>query len=140
MGFDEIAQKFVKMHTAHPFLRGNGRSSRIWLDVMLWDKLGRVVDWSRIDKRSYLSAMERSTVCDEDIKDLLASALVRTKLEGPDEWRLVKKSIAASWDYERPDAPAPVSPCAFAVLFDDGSAALYKRACGLPIENGEFDG
>ena len=123
--FDTIVQKFVKMYAAHPFLRGNGRSTRIWLDAMLWDKLERVVDWSRIDKHAYLSAMERSTVCDEDIKDLLVSALVRTKLESPEEWRFVRKSIAASWDYERPDVPAPVSPRTFAVLFDDGSAVLY---------------
>ena len=73
--FDEIVEKYVEMNVAHPFREGNGRSMRIWLDLMLKTEISRVVDWSRIDKDDYLLAMERSPVKDLEIKHLLKSAL-----------------------------------------------------------------
>ena len=73
--FDEIVEKYVEMNVAHPFREGNGRSMRIWLDLMLKTEIRRVVDWSRIDKDDYLLAMERSPVKDLEIKHLLKSAL-----------------------------------------------------------------
>lgn len=73
--FDEIVEKYVEMNIAHPFREGNGRSTRIWLDLMLKTELGRVVDWSRVDKEDYLLAMERSPVKDIEIKHLLKNAL-----------------------------------------------------------------
>ncbi|MCM1102667.1 MAG: Fic family protein [Clostridium sp.] len=73
--FDEIVEKYVEMNAAHPFREGNGRSTRIWLDLILNKELGVVVDWSRIDKEDYLLAMERSPIKDIEIKYLLKSAL-----------------------------------------------------------------
>lgn len=73
--FDEIVAKYVEMNVAHPFREGNGRSTRIWLDMMLKKNLGLVVDWSLIDKDAYLSAMERSPVNDLEIRHLLKTAL-----------------------------------------------------------------
>lgn len=73
--FDEIIEKYVEMNVAHPFREGNGRSMRIWLDDILKKKIGKVVDWSRVDKEDYLSAMERSPVKDLEIKVLLKAAL-----------------------------------------------------------------
>lgn len=73
--FDEIIEKYVEMNIAHPFREGNGRSTRIWLDLMLKKELGRVVDWSRVDREDYLLAMERSPIKDIEIKHLLAGAL-----------------------------------------------------------------
>ena len=73
--FDEIVEKYVEMNVAHPFREGNGRATRIWLDLMLKKELGVVVDWSRIDKEDYLLAMERSPVKDIEIKHLLKNAL-----------------------------------------------------------------
>lgn len=73
--FDEIIEKYVEMNIAHPFREGNGRSMRIWLDDILKKKIGKVVDWSRVDKEDYLSAMERSPVKDIEIKVLLKAAL-----------------------------------------------------------------
>lgn len=73
--FDEIIEKYVEMNIAHPFREGNGRSARIWLDLMLRSELHMVVDWSRVDKEDYLLAMERSPVKDVEIKHLLKSAL-----------------------------------------------------------------
>lgn len=73
--FDEIVEKYVEMNIAHPFREGNGRSARIWLDLMLKKGIGKVVDWSRIDKEDYLLAMERSPIKDIEIKHLLATAL-----------------------------------------------------------------
>lgn len=73
--FDEIVEKYVEMNVAHPFREGNGRSMRIWLDLLLKEKLSSVVDWSKIDKQSYLSAMERSPVNSLEIKTLLKEAL-----------------------------------------------------------------
>ena len=73
--FDEIVEKYVEMNIAHPFREGNGRSTRIWLDHILKTELGKVVDWSKVDKEDYLLAMERSPIKDIEIKHLLKNAL-----------------------------------------------------------------
>ena len=73
--FDEIIEKYIEMNIAHPFREGNGRSMRIWLDVMLRAELHKVIDWSKVDKDDYLLAMERSPVKDYEIKHLLQNAL-----------------------------------------------------------------
>lgn len=73
--FDEILEKYVEMNVAHPFREGNGRSMRLWLDHMLCVELQKTIDWSQIDKETYLSAMERSPVNDLEIKAVLAEAL-----------------------------------------------------------------
>ena len=73
--FDEIIEKYVEMNVAHPFREGNGRSMRLWLDHMLCVELQKTIDWSQIDKETYLSAMERSPVNDLEIKAVLAEAL-----------------------------------------------------------------
>ncbi|HAY72955.1 MAG TPA: cell filamentation protein Fic [Ruminococcaceae bacterium] len=73
--FDQIIEKYVEMNIAHPFREGNGRSTRIWLDHILKNEIGRVVDWSRVDKEDYLLAMERSPVKDIEIKYILKNAL-----------------------------------------------------------------
>ena len=73
--FDEIVEKYVEMNIAHPFREGNGRSTRIWLDHILKNKIGKVVDWSKVDKEDYLLAMERSPIKDIEIKHHLKNAL-----------------------------------------------------------------
>lgn len=73
--FDEIVEKYVEMNIAHPFREGNGRSTRIWLDLIFKAELHKVVDWSRVDKEDYLLAMERSSIKDIEIKHLVKSAL-----------------------------------------------------------------
>lgn len=73
--YDEIIEKYVEMNVAHPFREGNGRSTRIWLDLMLKSGIGQVLDWSRVDKEDYLLAMERSPIKDVEIKVLLKDAL-----------------------------------------------------------------
>lgn len=73
--FDEIIEKYVEMNIAHPFREGNGRSTRIWLDHILRTEIGKVVDWSKVDKEDYLLAMERSPIKDVEIKVLLKAAL-----------------------------------------------------------------
>lgn len=73
--FDEIIEKYVEMNIAHPFREGNGRATRIWLDVMLKANIQKVIDWNLVDKEAYLSAMERSVVKDIEIKQLLGAAL-----------------------------------------------------------------
>ena len=73
--FDEIVEKYVEMNIAHPFCEGNGRSARIWLDHILKNEIGKVVDWSKVDKEDYLLAMERSPIKDIEIKVLLKNAL-----------------------------------------------------------------
>ena len=74
--FDEIIEKYVEMNIAHPFREGNGRSTRIWLDHILKNEIGKVVDWSKVDKEDYLLAMERSPIKDVEIKVLLKGALI----------------------------------------------------------------
>ena len=73
--FDEIVEKYVEMNIAHPFREGNGRSTRIWLDCIFKKEIGKVVDWSKVDKEDYLLAMERSPIKDIEIKHILKSAL-----------------------------------------------------------------
>lgn len=73
--FDQIVEKYVEVNVAHPFREGNGRSTRIWLDLMLKRGIGQVVDWSRVDKEDYLLAVERSPIRDTEIKVLLKAAL-----------------------------------------------------------------
>lgn len=73
--FDEIVEKYVEMNIAHPFREGNGRSTRIWLDHILKNEIGKVVDWSKVDKEDYLLAIERSPIKDVEIKVLLKGAL-----------------------------------------------------------------
>lgn len=73
--FDEIVEKYVEMNIAHPFREGNGRSTRIWLNCIFKKELGKVVDWSKVDKEDYLLAMERSPIKDIEIKYILKNAL-----------------------------------------------------------------
>lgn len=72
---DEISEKYVEMNVAHPFREGNGRSARIWLDLMFKAEIQQVVDWSRVDKEDYMLAMECSPICDVEIKHMLKQAL-----------------------------------------------------------------
>ena len=94
--FDEIIEKYVEMNIAHPFREGNGRSTRIWLDLLLKAQLHQVVDWSRVDKSDYLMAMERSPVKDLEIKVLLHKALT----EQINDRQVYMKGIDASYHYE----------------------------------------
>ena len=80
--FEQIVAKYVEMNIAHPFLEGNGRSMRIWLDAMLKRELGVVVDWAKIDREDYLLAMERSPVRDTEIRRLLEGALTDRVSDG----------------------------------------------------------
>lgn len=73
--FDEIVEKYVEMNIAHLFREGNGRSTRIWLDQMLKHEIGKVIDWSKVDKEDYLLVMERSPIRDIEIKHVLKNAL-----------------------------------------------------------------
>lgn len=94
--FDEIIEKYVEMNIVHPFREGNGRSMRIWLDLMLKKGIGKVVDWSFVDKEDYLLAMERSPIKDTEIKVLLKAAL--TEEIGSRE--VFMKGIDHSYYYE----------------------------------------
>lgn len=94
--FDEIIEKYVEMNIAHPFREGNGRSTRIWLDMILRKELGMVVDWSRVDKEDYLLAMERSPIKDIEIKVLLKAALT----DKINDREVFMKGIDASYHYE----------------------------------------
>lgn len=94
--YDEIIEKYVEMNVAHPFREGNGRSTRIWLDQMLKEALGQVVDWSKVDKNDYLLAMERSPVKDVEIKHLLKAALTQEI----NDRAIYMKGIDASYHYE----------------------------------------
>ena len=94
--YDEIIEKYVEMNVAHPFREGNGRSTRIWLDQMLKSGIGRVVDWSRVDKEDYLLAMERSPIKDVEIKVLLRAALT----DAVDSREVYMKGIDHSYYYE----------------------------------------
>ncbi len=94
--FDEIIEKYVEMNIAHPFREGNGRSTRIWLDLILKTEIGQVVDWSKVDKEDYLLAMERSPVKDIEIKHLLKNALTSEV----DSREIFMKGIDHSYYYE----------------------------------------
>jgi cell filamentation protein len=94
--FDEIVEKYVEMNVAHPFREGNGRATRIWLDLMLKKEIRQVVDWNRVDKEEYLSAMQRSPVKALEIKALLKQALT----DQIDDRALFMKGIDVSYYYE----------------------------------------
>jgi cell filamentation protein len=94
--FDEIIEKYVEMNIAHPFREGNGRATRIWLDLILKKELKQVVDWNEVDKSDYLLAMERSVVKDIEIKHLLKEALT----DKIDDRELFMKGIDVSYYYE----------------------------------------
>ena len=94
--YDEIIEKYVEMNVAHPFREGNGRSTRIWLDLILKKELKLVVDWNKVDKEDYLPAMERSPIKDVEIKVLLRNALTNEI----DDREMYMKGIDASYYYE----------------------------------------
>ena len=94
--FEQIVEKYVEMNIAHPFREGNGRSMRIWLDLMLKKELGRVVDWSLVNREDYLLAMERSPVRDTELKLLLKNALT----DAVDSREVFLKGIDHSYEYE----------------------------------------
>jgi cell filamentation protein len=94
--FDEVIEKYVEMNVAHPFREGNGRATRIWLDLLLKKEIRQVVDWNQVDKEEYLSAMQRSPVKDLEIKTLLKQALT----DQIDDRALFMKGIDVSYYYE----------------------------------------
>lgn len=94
--YDHIVEKYVEMNVAHPFREGNGRSGRIWLDCMLRDGIGRVVDWGSVSREDYLLAMERSPVRDTEIKALLRGALT----DAVSDRQVFMRGIDASYRYE----------------------------------------
>lgn len=94
--FDEIIEKYVEMNVAHPFREGNGRATRIWLDLILKKEIQQVVDWNQVDKEGYLSAMQRSPVKDLEIKALLKQALT----DQINDRALFMKGIDVSYYYE----------------------------------------
>lgn len=94
--FDEIIEKYVEMNIAHPFREGNGRSTRIWLDIIMKRELNKVVDWSVVDKEDYLLAMERSPIKDIEIKYILKQALT----EKINDREVYMKGIDHSYYYE----------------------------------------
>ena len=94
--FDTIIEKYVEMNIAHPFREGNGRATRIWLDLILKKELGKVVDWSLVDKEDYLLAMERSPIKDIEIKHILKNALT----DQINDREVYMKGIDTSYYYE----------------------------------------
>ena len=94
--FDAIIEKYVEMNIAHPFREGNGRATRIWLDLILKKELGKVVDWSLVDKEDYLLAMERSPIKDIEIKHILKNALT----DQINDREVYMKGIDTSYYYE----------------------------------------
>ena len=94
--FDEIIEKYVEMNICHPFREGNGRATRIWLDLILKKELGKCIDWSKVDKGDYLMAMERSPVKDIEIKHILKNALT----DKINDRELYMKGIDNSYHYE----------------------------------------
>lgn len=94
--FDEIVEKYVEMNIVHPFREGNGRSMRIWLDMMLKKQIGQVADWSKIEKEDYLMAMERSPIKDIEIKYILKAALT----DQINDREIYMKGIDHSYYYE----------------------------------------
>ena len=94
--FDDIVKKYVEMNIAHPFREVNGRSTRIWLDMILKKELNKVIDWSKVDKEDYLLAMERSPVKDTEIKMLLQNALT----DKVNDRLVFMKGIDTSYQYE----------------------------------------
>jgi cell filamentation protein len=96
LNYDEIIEKYVEMNIAHPFREGNGRSTRIWLDLILKKELCKVLDWSKVDKNDYLLAMERSPIKDVEIKQLLKEALT----DQINSREIYMKGIDTSYFYE----------------------------------------
>lgn len=94
--FEEIIAKYVEMNVAHPFMEGNGRATRIWLDMMLKKNLGKVIDWQNVDKDLYLQAMERSPINDLELRFLLRPALT----DRVDDREVIIKGIEQSYYYE----------------------------------------
>lgn len=94
--FDEIIAKYVEMNIAHPFMEGNGRTMRIWLDMILKKNLAKVVDWCKVDKYLYLQAMERSPINDLELRTLLKQALT----DRTDDREVIFKGITQSYYYE----------------------------------------
>lgn len=94
--FEQIIEKYVEMNVAHPFREGNGRSTRIWLDLILKKEIGYVIDWSKVDKEDYLMAMERSPVKDIEIKHILKNALT----DKVNDREMYMKGIDHSYYYE----------------------------------------
>ena len=97
--FDEILNKYVEMNIAHPFMEGNGRSTRIWLDLILKKNLQKCVDWSQIEKNDYLNAMEASVTDSRIIKKLIKGALT----DKIDDREMFMKGIDYSYYYEQPE-------------------------------------
>jgi cell filamentation protein len=97
--YEQIIEKYAEMNIAHPFMEGNGRSTRIWLDLILKKQLGKCVDWSKIDKNDYFSAMIRSHVNDLEIRELLRSALT----DKINDREVFMKGIEQSYYYETDD-------------------------------------
>lgn len=94
--FEEIIAKYVEMNIAHPFMEGNGRATRIWLDMMLRKNIGKVVDWQKVDKDLYLQAMERSPINDLELRFLLSNALT----DDINNREIIFKGIEQSYYYE----------------------------------------
>lgn len=94
--YDEIIKKYIEMNAAHPFREGNGRSTRIWLDMILKSRLNKVIDWSKVEKEDYLLAMERSPIKDTEINLLLKSALT----DKVNDRTVYMKGLDASYKYE----------------------------------------
>ena len=94
--FDKNIKKYVEMNVAHPFREGNGRSTRIWLDMILKSEIGKVINWSKVNKEEYLLAMERSPIKDTEIKVLLENALT----DRINDREVYMKGIDASYQYE----------------------------------------
>lgn len=94
--YDHIIEKYVEINIAHPFREGNGRGTRIWLDLILKKEINKVIDWNLVDKEEYLSAMERSVVKDIEIKHLLKNALT----DKINDREIFMKGIDISYFYE----------------------------------------
>ena len=94
--FEDIIKKYIEMNIAHPFREGNGRSTRIWLDMILKNRIGKVVDWSRVNKEDYLLAMERSPIKDTEINILLNASLT----DKINDREVYMKGIDISYKYE----------------------------------------
>ena len=94
--FEDIIKKYIEMNIAHPFREGNGRSTRIWLDMILKNRIGKVIDWNKVDKEEYLLAMERSPIKDTEIMILLQNALT----DKINDREVYMKGIDISYKYE----------------------------------------
>ena len=97
--FEEIVKKYVEMNIAHPFMEGNGRSTRIWLDLILKKRLKQCIDWDKINKNDYFNAMERSPINDLELRELLRTALT----DKIDDREVFMKGIEQSYYYEEAD-------------------------------------